>query len=431
MALTACLASKRASMARRDQIWTVRTARTPSHTGDAAGGHTLRVSASDTPVAAAPAGGLESAAPPVEGARFPCLDGVRALAALTVVLTHVGFQTGAGLNGDLRTVLGRFDAGVAVFFVLSGFLLHRPQALAARSGRPLPRVRPYLWRRALRVLPAYWLAVALAYAVVPEARAGTLGGLLGQLTLTRIYVADPLLPGLTQMWSLGTEISFYLALPLLGRLVQRRGLRGQLLLCGAMYAVALLWQVAVARDVLAPHLGYWLPGHADWFALGMALAALRVWDWRPLDDVATAAGTCWLGAAALFAIVGTPLGGPLGLEQVEPTEAVVKTVLYGVIATLLVLPGVAGDQDRTAVRAVLRSRPAVFLGRVSYGLFLLHLAVLELVRDLLDVEAFTGRFWLVTSVVLPVSVLLAWASLRLVEEPALRLRDRGPASTRG
>ncbi|MCW2776488.1 MAG: acyltransferase 3 [Frankiales bacterium] len=369
-------------------------------------------------------GGLESAASPARPERFPCLDGVRALAALTVVLTHVGFQTGEAVSGPFRTVLARFDAGVAVFFVLSGFLLHRPQAVAALRGLPLPAVRPYLWRRALRVLPGYWLAVALAAAAVPAVRALSTGALLRQLTLTTIYTGTEQVRGLTQVWSLCTEVSFYLALPLLGRLVARRGLRGQLVLCGALYAVALAWQDVVAHGHLPPHLGYWLPGHLDWFALGMALAALSAAGARVLDQVADDAGTCWLGAAALFAVAGTPLTGPYGLALLSPSQTLSRSVLYGLVAVLLVLPAVAGDPGRGPVRALLRSRPAEFLGRVSYGVFLLHLVVLDVALRVLHVPVFTGRMPLVLAVVLPVSVLLAWGSLLLVEQPALRFKDR-------
>lgn len=381
-------------------------------------------------VRTAEAGGLESAAAPSGAERFPCLDGLRALAAVTVVLTHVGFETGASLAGPLSTVLARFDVGVAVFFVLSGFLLHRPQAVAALSGRAQPAWRPYLWRRALRVLPAYWLAVVLALVLLPENRGAGLGTWLEQLSLTAIYVDAAGEPGLTQMWSLGTEVSFYVALPLLGRLAGRT-VRSQLALCAGLLAVGLAFHVLVGREVLPPQAGFWLPTHLDWFAYGMALAVLVASRDRVLAEVAGDGGTCWLGAAALFAVAGTPLVGGYGLDLLTATESVARTLLYGAVAVLLVLPAVAGDQDRGAVRAVLRSRPAVFLGRVSYGVFLLHLVVLEVVLLALDLPPFGGRMPLVAALVLPVTVLLAWASLRLVEEPALRLRDRGPASTRG
>ncbi len=375
-------------------------------------------------------GGLESAAgTPADDGRFAGLDGVRAVAALAVVLTHVGFQSGEAISGPLRTVLARLDVGVAVFFVLSGFLLHRPQALAALRGRPLPATVPYLWRRALRVLPGYWLAVAAALLLLPANADAGAGTWLRSLTLTQVYVPDGLAAGLTQMWSLATEVTFYLALPLLGRLAGRT-LRSQLRLCGGMYAVGLLWQGAVAHDVLPPHAGYWLPGHADWFAIGMALAALSAAGSRWLEALSRDSGTCLLGAAALFVVAGTPLTGPYGLALLTPSQTLSRTVLYGAVALLLIAP-VTALQPHGVVPRALSSPVAQFLGRVSYGIFLLHLVVLAVAFDLLDLTFFSGSMPLLLAVVVPVSVLLGWASLRAVEEPALRLRKRGPGAARG
>jgi len=395
----------------------------------------------DTPPAA-PAdegAGLESAADTPAGApatRFPCIDGVRALAALAVVLTHAGFHTGASITGPLHGVLSRLDVGVAVFFVLSGFLLHRPQVLAALRGQPQPAVRTYLWRRALRVLPAAWVAVVLVALLLPFDHSPA--EWLRQLTLTAIYVPGESVRGLTQLWSLATEVAFYLALPVLGRLAARRVqpdrvLARQLALCAGMYAVALLWQWAVAGGLLGAHLGYWLPAHTDWFALGMALAALSAASdvhgsraWSVLGQVADDAGSCWLAAGALFALATTPLTGPYQLALLDRSEALSRTVLYGAVATLVLLPAVAGHREGGGVRRLLASAPAQFLGRISYGVFLLHLLALELVMRIAGIRLFDGRLLLVLALTLPLAILLGWGSLHLVEEPALRWRDRGP-----
>lgn len=378
------------------------------------------------------------AAPP--GAWFPGLEGLRGLAALAVVLTHIGFQTGEGVNGPLRVVLSRLDLGVAVFFVLSGFLLHRPQALAALGDRPLPAVLPYLWRRALRVLPAYGVAVVAALLLVPGNADRGAAEWLWQLTLTQVYADGHLLDGFTQVWSLCTEVAFYLALPLLGRLAARGAtgvrarLRGQLLLCAAMAALSLAWQWAVADGLLPLRAGLWLPGHADWFAAGMAVAAVSAaqasapgggW-WARLEDVAGDAGTCWIGAAALFAVAGTPVAGSYSLVPLSTDEALLRAVLYTGVAVLLLLPAVLPGRRDGVVRGLLTSPVIAFLGRVSYGVFVLHLVVLDLTLRALQVPLFTGRALLVTAVVVPVSVLAGWLSLVLVERPALRLRRLVP-----
>ena len=361
--------------------------------------------------------------------RFPALDGVRAVAALAVVLTHVGFQTGEAVSGPARAALSRLDIGVAVFFVLSGFLLHRPQAAAALRGAPPPAVVPYLWRRALRVLPGYWVAVLAALVLLPANDGLTALDWVRQLTLTQVYVDSGLPAGLTQMWSLATEVTFYLALPLLGRLAGRT-LQSQLRLCGLMVGAGLGWQTAVAHDLLPPHAGYWLPGHADWFGLGMGLAALSASGVPWLRDLARDGTTCWVGAAALFAIATTPLTGPYGLALLTPSETLSRTSLYGAAAVLLVLPA-TGAGPSGAVGALLTSRPVAWLGRISYGIFLLHLVVLALVFDGLEIGFFTGRFWTVLTVTVAVTLAVSWALQRAVEEPAMRLRDRGPGRRRG
>lgn len=380
----------------------------------------------DSPDTVLEEGGLESAAAP--DGRFPALDGVRAIAALAVVFTHVGFQTGQAVNGTGRSVLSRLDIGVAVFFVLSGFLLHRPQAVAALAGRPQPPVLPYLWRRALRVLPGYWLAVIAALLVLPDNDGVTWLDWMRQLTLTQVYGDGHLLPGLTQMWSLATEVTFYLALPLLGRLAGTT-LRSQLRLAGVMVAVGLTWHALIGLDVLPLYTGFWIFNHADWFGLGIALAALSAARNPLLEELAAQAVTCWVGAGALFVIAGTPIAGPYDLSLLTTSQDVVRTVLYGGAAVLLLAPATSPRATGGLLR-VLTSPVPQFLGRISYGVFLLHLVVLSVALDGLDIAPFTGHFWRVAALVVPVSLVVAWASLRAVEEPALRLKRWGPGAPR-
>ncbi len=379
-------------------------------------------------------GGLESAAGGVH--RFPALDGLRGVAALAVVLTHLGFQTGVGLSGSYRGVLSRLDIGVAIFFVLSGFLLHRTQVLARMTHRPPARVGDYLWRRALRVLPAFWVVTVLALTVLPDNRDVPAAEWLWQLGLTSIYAAEHQQPGLTQMWSLCTEVTFYLALPLLGRWSLRGSadpravLRSQLVWCAGLTVVALAWQQAVATGLFPPYAGYWLPGHLDWFAAGMALAAVsaarsvdRTIGSARITELAGASGTCALGAVALFLLVSTPLGGRYGLVGLAPGQTAFRSVSYTVIALLLIAPAVLGPPRH---RAVLESSPLQALGRVSYGLFLVHLVVIDLTFRALDIQPFSGHFLVMTAVSLSLSLVAATVSYVLVEKPALRLKNRVP-----
>src|SRR5690242_15187243 len=98
--------------------------------------------------------------------RLSGLDGLRGLAALAVVCLHVWMYTeahSAGRSDLVDAVVGEFRVAVGLFFVLSGFLLARPWIAAARSERALPSLGRFAVRRAARIVPAYWLALALSF----------------------------------------------------------------------------------------------------------------------------------------------------------------------------------------------------------------------------------------------------------------------------
>lgn len=386
--------------------------------------------------AAAPtADGLAGAVPGGPGrTALPALDGLRAVAVGAVLLTHVGFQTGRTGDGQLGALLARLDVGVTVFFLLSGFLLYRPFAVAHLEGRAGPPVRDFLRNRALRVLPAYLVLVVVVVPVLSPERASP-AEVLRQALLLQTAEVGYLLPGLTQTWSLVVEVGFYLALPALAALARPRRhrtpdqqLRAEARLLAAMVAVALAWQVAVHGAGLGDQrvAGLWLPGYLDWFALGMGLAVLRAWGAATGRDTAlrelAGAWPTWLAMAGLLLWLSTsPAAGPLGLEPATGWEAVTRHLLYAGVATCLLVPVVLRRGDRAGGwERMLSTRPARHLGQVSYGVFLWHLLALDLVYRLPGLELFTGRALLVLALVAPLSLAMAELSLRVVEAPALR-----------
>ena len=165
-----------------------------------------------------------------------------------------------------------------------------------------------------------------------------------------------------------------------------------------MVAASLLWTLLTrAVGVPDPQVGgLWLPAYLDWFALGMGLAVLRAWHdasgrLRVLDQLGDAGGTCWAVAAAAAVAAATPLGGPRGLDLASPGEAVTKHLLYGVLAVFLLLPGGVRHRPPLAGAPGALRRPVRWLGQVSYGVFLWHLLVLELVFRALRLRALLGR----------------------------------------
>jgi peptidoglycan/LPS O-acetylase OafA/YrhL len=373
---------------------------------------------------------------------FPHLDAFRAFGATAVVATHVAFQTGRTVAGPFSGWLARLDFGVAVFFVISGFLLARPYLEVRAAGRPAPSTRRYLWRRAVRVLPAYWVVVVACLAFLPASGGGSPADWARYLTLTQIYGVGEQKQGLTQTWSLATEAAFYLVLPVLVlpalRLSGSAWRPGRLaaLLGGGGLAVTVVWSTVVHVDpsnAVRVH-EQWLPGFLSWFGLGIALAVAHVHlrrdpgarRWRVLDGLADQPWTCWVIATGIFAVATTPLAGPRGFEGFASAgSALFKNLAYLAAAGFLLLPAMFGRRTGAA-RAVLASRPLQYLGRVSYGIFLWHLLVLEIVVAAGHLPLFQGSFLVVFAVTWPVSVALAALSWHLLEQPLLRHRRRGP-----
>ena len=129
--------------------------------------------------------------------RFPLLDSVRAIAALSVLVFHASFWSEITLTGsDRAPFLSRLDVGVTIFFVLSGFLLYRPFVRARLLGTPPPRAIAYGWRRVLRIVPAYWLALTVIALVIPKPDTFEPGHALVYYGFLQIY-GDLALGGIT------------------------------------------------------------------------------------------------------------------------------------------------------------------------------------------------------------------------------------------
>ncbi len=373
-----------------------------------------------------------------ERTRFPELDGLRAVGALGVLTTHVGFQSGAALNGSLSAPVARLDVGVALFFVVSGFLLHRPHAAAAvRDDAGSTSWGRYARTRAARILPAYWVALLLTAVVVPQARAEGAGEWVAHVLLVQVLDGEPQVLGLAQTWSLSTEMAFYALLPLLvvllaaGRPTGAKAWRRHRWLLLAL-VLGPVWHAVAASADARPETGLWLPGYLGWFVAGMLLAArreallagLRRPDW--LDALAALPAYCLTGAGLTFLLACTALAGPQDLSPTTPFEAATKNVLYLVVGVLVVLPAVADPGGPGTVRRALRSRPATWTGRISYGIFLYHLPLLFLVEQVTGHEVFGGGFWWLWGATAGLAVAVSWASYRWLEAPVLRAARRGP-----
>ncbi len=385
----------------------------------------------------------DALAPPPGNPRFALFDALRAIAALSVLVSHTAGATGfnAG-NSVLGPLSARLNVGVTVFFVISGFLLYRPFVAARMEGRSPPRVARYARRRALRILPAYWLALTLL---------ATWPGLNGIFTadwwayygLVQNLDSTWLVSGLAPAWSLCIEVSFYAALPLYAWAVSRgmdgrgreRQMRAELWALAALALASVTARTVVHVTAPDTTFGWTLPATFLWFALGMGMAvahaglagrepgcqprAVRLVVDRPLAVWGLA-----LATLVVLSRVGLPDRAPYVYSE---GGWLLEHVGFALFAFLLVLPAAFGEGHGGLPRAVLGSRVLTWLGLVSYGIYLWHVPLALKLADAGAAEwTPDGGFLLVTLLTAAAATTCAALSYYVVERPILRFKDPRP-----
>jgi peptidoglycan/LPS O-acetylase OafA/YrhL len=382
--------------------------------------------------------------------RFALFDSLRAIAALSVFVFHLPLVARMSPGNPAWPYLLELNVGIAVFFLISGFLLYRPFAQARLAGGSAPATGPFAARRALRIIPAFW--VALVFTVLLLGRSGEAAtatevfsprGIVSYFGFLQIYDSDTLLGGISAAWTLCVEVSFYAMLPLWAWLMRRISvdtaagfLRTELLGLAGLFVAGVVWTSVAAAgaepssaaflDVtqIEPWL-YVLPAYLDHFALGMALAVLSV----AVADRATqptavrvidrASWLPWLVAALTFFLMAHLLGW---FTESWATQFIARHQLQGLFALALLLPAVFGDPDRGLVRKLLANRALLWIGLVSYGVYLWHVTVMSTLNDLGAFEALSSYWYVVLA--LGLTLLVAAASFYAVERPSLRLGRR-------
>ncbi|HWH10811.1 MAG TPA: acyltransferase [Solirubrobacteraceae bacterium] len=381
--------------------------------------------------------------------RFLAGDPLRGLAALGVAVYHAGtvslFVSGhsADLANGWPTPFGKIAGGpigagaygVDIFFVLSGYLISRPFVAAYSGGRPLPRIGAYLRNRVLRIVPAYWVALA-AVVLVAGAHGRTWSDAPRLLGFSEDWATSPLRFDLGQAWTLGVEVRYYLAVPILAIIVfaATRVIGGR-----PRTPAARLWLVGILAAAASVYLFQAFPrdtqqedfrpiAQAYLLLAGVVLGTLELggtWRW-----LASRAGRA-LGFAGFAAGVVTLIwmqypGSPFGLLPGLNFERSISSV-SSVAALLIVGIPLLLQRAGAGCWRWLDNRPLRWLGTRSYGFYLYQLGVLtELSYHAPDEGLYRRTFVFLIVVGIPVILALAALSWRLVERPALRLK----ASTR-
>jgi peptidoglycan/LPS O-acetylase OafA/YrhL len=327
--------------------------------------------------------------------RFSFVDALRGIAALSVVLYHAIVSSHVAelaetMPGWLRTALEHGDLGVAIFFVLSGFVI--AHSLRDQKMSPLGAGR-FMLKRSVRLDPPYWVAIATAVAFSALAtrlvRSHTPGDFSAAQIISHIFYAQDIL-GFRDInpifWTLCLEVQFYLVFAIL------------LMLPGwifiPVFAVSLLWPLGVGPTVhhgLFPTL---------WFSF--LLGVLSYWAWK---------NTTLVPAFLVYASL-------IGIAGILESDSFALTCV--VAASALLVAGIAGKI------AMWNWRWLQFLGTISYSLYLLHNpitgATFRVGYMMTGHSLVTEALWWPISIA--ACILAAFGLWYFVERPSLNLARR-------
>jgi peptidoglycan/LPS O-acetylase OafA/YrhL len=369
--------------------------------------------------------------------RFPLMDSMRAIAALSILVAHAALFAGLWTSGSFaQSYVSQLGTGITVFYLISAFLLYRPFVVARVNGDGRPSTRAYAWRRLLRIVPAYWVALtviaiwfSMGGAVKPLWHAFALYG-FGQ-----IYTVDTTDLGIYQAGSLCVEMTFYAFIPIWAYAMRRRGLRAELLGLAGLVLFSTAWKLVAIHRVGAFRVGSgpWLhplPAVIDQFAVGMALAVASVHGLTGRAARAVARSwPWWLAAAVAFELLADVVGQPPLDGSGGAGLFMLRHWLVTAFAVALLMPAMFGFQHGGGIRRVLAWRPLLYVGLVSYGVYLWHYAVIQkasLNFDVLDLLGTSpgARFAVLLAIGLAGAVAIATVSYYVVERPFLSLKRR-------
>ena len=382
---------------------------------------------------------------------------MRAFGAFGVFCFHfLGTTNPSWLHGivsDWRTQLG--PQCVAIFFVMSGFLLFRPYVAAFVDGTPQARSRPYALRRAVRVLPGYWFALIGCIVLFGVASVRGITDVVVLFGLTQNYREGSALIGLGVTWTLVVEVAFYVVLPLLVALLygvtpKRAGERTRLWVAVAAIVAVEIGALAMRAWVLwadpqsvrglgawftIATMKWWLLWHWDAFAGGMLLALVVTVSTRAgersrfVERCTRTAGPAFVTALVLYAVLSAMHRGQKG-NTIVVGHVYGGYLLQTLIAVLVVVPAIIGPPNRGIARRLLQHRLVVWFGSLSFGFYLWHLTIVRRVDRWADAGSLPSGLAARFVVTFVLSLVAAVSSWYLIERPLIARVRRVTATAR-
>jgi peptidoglycan/LPS O-acetylase OafA/YrhL len=344
----------------------------------------------------------------------PQLDGVRGISILGVLLVHTNHTFG-------WSILSGGNLGVDLFFVLSGFLI---TSILLRELNTSGRIdfKKFYARRALRLVPALLVMLAITMTAAPffyspqEKTDTWLAGLLSFLYVTDFAIAffETPLGAFRHTWSLSIEEQFYLAWPitLLGLscfLVKRKRIAwtvGMLAIGFASWSAFVWWySESIARTYYS----------VDTRAVSLLIGSIAgmIFSWRLLDEYPHSKPVLHALSFLSLGIIGI---GFVSTDYSTPILYQYGFFVFGVAAAILILSVVTFENS--IITNAVRVKVFVWLGSISYGIYLWHYPIFKAVHD------FTGDWYEKLLVVLGLTLATAYLSYHFIERPFLQLKER-------
>lgn len=368
-------------------------------------------------------------------ARMPDLDAYRAMAAIGVIIFHAyQFSRPGGIypygNTAVAHILVALDELVSLFLVLSAFLLYVPLATRLIDGPSAvsrgTTAGGFLVRRAVRILPLYWIAIIVVWTSRNQYAPMDWRDLIEHLTFTQVFDTKRIFYTIGPAWSLAVEVYFYVFLTamwwLVNRLpIDRMSYRARMCLALAMPSVLiaasvlyLLWAVYIRHEPPTNWSIWFNPlAKADTFGAGMGLAIVVVLrrGRRPLSPSTGVA--IRLGAVALLAYVIT--------SRSPSAEAAVYLHKLATVGFALLLASSVMVDRRARWRIALSHRYLVHLGMISYSVYIWHEPIMLALSGHGLFHVSHAGFPVQAAVLVVLSLLAGWLSYWIIEYPGQQL----------